>query len=282
MKHKPATFLAALGAALCFAACGGNSNSSETANNKDSVKPAAAIIEDTVSIQADSVVLKSLVAYSSDTTAKKPIVLIVPEWWGLEGYVKGRARQLAEMGYLAIGIDMYGNGKLAEDPQTAGALATPFYKNPQLWYTRIQAALAKAKTYPQADTTKTAAIGYCFGGAAVLNAAKLGLPVTGVVSFHGGLAGVTPVKGQTRAQILICHGGADSFVPATEVATFKKQMDSTGTAYTFKVYEGATHAFTNPGATEKGKKYNMPITYNGAADTASFKDMKAFFETIFK
>lgn len=282
MKHKPVTFLAALGAALCFTACGNNSNSSEATGGKDSAKATATIIEENINIQADTTVLKSIVAYSSDTSIKKPIVLIVPEWWGLEGYVKGRAKQLAEMGYLAIGIDMYGNGQLAEDPQTAGALATPFYKNPQLWYTRVQAALTKAKTYPQADTTKTAAIGYCFGGAAVLNCAKLGLPVNGVISFHGGLAGVTPVKGQTKAQILVCHGGADNFVPEAEVATFKKQMDSTGTAYTFKVYEGATHAFTNPNATEKGKKFNMPITYNGAADTASFNDMKAFFATIFK
>lgn len=281
MKHKSVQLFAVLSAAVCLASCG-NGNAPAGENKADSTLPVATIIEDTVSIQADSVVLKSLVAYSSDTSVKKPIVLIVPEWWGLEGYVKGRAKQLAEMGYLAIGIDMYGNGKLGETPQAAGALATPFYKNPQLWLTRVQAALAKAKTYPQADTTKTAAIGYCFGGAAVLNCAKLGLPVNGVVSFHGNLAGVTPVKGQTKAQILVCHGAADSFVPAAEVATFKKQMDSTGTAYTFKEYADATHAFTNPNATEKGKKFNLPITYNGAADTASWNDMKVFFDKLFK
>lgn len=281
MKHKSVQLFAVLSAAVCLASCG-NSNSPANEKKADSTLPVATIIEDTVSIQADTVVLKSLVAYSSDTSVKKPIVLIVPEWWGLEGYVKGRARQLAELGYLAIGIDMYGNGKVAEDPKLAGELATPFYKNPQLWLTRVQAALAKAKTYPQADTTKTAAIGYCFGGAAVLNSAKLGLPVNGVVSFHGGLAGVTPVKGQTKAQILVCHGAADSFVPAAEVATFKKQMDSTGTPYTFKEYANATHAFTNPNATEKGKKFNMPITYNGAADTASWNDMKVFFDKLFK
>lgn len=281
MKHKSVQLLAVLSAAVCLASCG---NSTSSATGADSTKPAVAatIIEDTVSIQADTVVLKSVIAYSSDTTVKKPIVLIVPEWWGLEGYVKGRAKQLAELGYLAIGIDMYGNGQLAENPQLAGALATPFYKNPQLWFTRLQAALAKAKTYPQADTTKTAAIGYCFGGAAVLNAAKLGLPVNGVVSFHGGLAGVPPVKGQTKAQILVCHGAADSFVPAAEVATFKKQLDSTGTPYTFKEYANATHAFTNSNATEKGKKFNMPITYNSAADTASWNDMKIFFDKLFK
>lgn len=281
MKRKLAQLFTGSSLVLCLASCGGN-NTPATESKSDSTKVAATIKEDSVSIQADSVVLKSIVAYNTDTAVKKPIVLIVPEWWGLEDYVKGRAKQLAELGYFAVGVDMYGNGKLAENPQVAGELAGPFYKNPQLWYSRLAAALAKAKTYPGVDTTRTAAIGYCFGGSAVLNSAKLGLPVNGVVSFHGGLAGVVPVKGQTKAEILVCHGMADSFVPASDVATFRKQLDSVGAVYTFKEYANATHAFTNPGATEKGKKFNMPITYNGAADTASFNDMKAFFGKIFK
>ncbi|SFE35039.1 Dienelactone hydrolase [Chitinophaga sp. CF118] len=234
-----------------------------------------------VTILADSVTMNCFVAYSDDTTSKKPIVLIVPEWWGLDTHVKTRANQLAELGYLAVGIDMYGNSKVASDPGTAKTYATPFYTNPQLALSRLQAALAKAKTYSLADTSRTAAIGYCFGGAMVLNSAKLGLPVNGVVSFHGNLAGVPPVKELLKAQILICHGAIDQFVSAQEVATFKKQMDSVGIPYTFKEYANATHAFTNPASTENGKKFNLPITYNAAADTASFNDMKAFFGRIF-
>ena len=281
MKRKSILFIMSSALAiLSLVSCGNNTSS--TAGQSDSTA-IVTVKEDTVSIQADSVVLKSIVAYNTDTAVKKPIVLIVPEWWGLEAYVKGRAKQLAEMGYFALGIDMYGNGKIADNPQLAGELAGPFYKNPQLWYSRILASLAKAKTYPGVDTTKVAAIGYCFGGSAVLNSAKLGLPVNGVVSFHGGLGGgVVPEKGRTKADILVCHGMADSFVPAADVATFRKQLDSVGASYTFKEYANATHAFTNPNATEKGKKFNMPISYNSAADTASFNDMKAFFGKIFK
>lgn len=110
----------------------------------------------------------------------------------------------------------------------------------------------------------------------------MGLHVNGVVSFHGGLAGVPPSKDKTKAQVLVCHGLADKFVPEKEVATFKKQMDSVKVAYTLKEYADATHAFTNPNSTENGKKFNIPIAYNGKADTASWNDMTQFFGQIFK
>lgn len=274
MKHY-LTGLFAL-AMLFFAAC----NNQEASEKKADVPET--IIETAVAIQADSVTMNSIIAYGDDSTVKKPIVLIVPEWWGLDDYVKGRAKQLAELGYFAVGVDMYGEGKTAADPTAAGALAGPFYANPQMAKARLEAALAKAKTYAQADTTRTAAIGYCFGGAMVLNSAKLGLPVNGVVSFHGGLAGPAPSKELTKAAILVCHGGADPFVPEAEVVTFKKQLDSLSIPYTFKVYDSATHAFSNPAATGKGKQFNLPIAYNAKADSASWSDMKTFFSNVLK
>ncbi|SFD88660.1 Dienelactone hydrolase [Chitinophaga sp. CF118] len=278
MKSILTNMIAVLTVAICMTACNNGSSTKTTTDSTHQVT----IKEESVSIQVDSVTLNSLVAYNDDTTAKKPIVLIVPEWWGLGAYEKRRAKELAELGYFAMGVDMYGNGKLAANPEEAKAYATPFYMNPQMAKARLEEALAKAKTYPNVDTTRIAAIGYCFGGAMVLNSARLGLPVNGVVSFHGGLVGVPPVKELIKAQVLVCQGGADKFVPAQEVATFKKQMDSVGIPYTFKEYAGATHAFTNPEATEKGKKFNLPIEYNAAADTASWNDMKAFFGVIFK
>jgi dienelactone hydrolase len=177
---------------------------------------------------------------------------------------------------------MYGDGKLGNDPGQAQALATPFYMNPEKAKPIFDAALEKIKTYPQADATQVAAIGYCFGGTQVLNLAKMGEDLKAVVSFHGGLSGLTPDKSKVKADILVCHGGSDSFVPQAEIDNFKKQMDSAGVKYDFKVYEGATHAFTNPMATEVGKKFNLPISYNAAADTASWKDMNSFFETRLK
>jgi dienelactone hydrolase len=244
--------------------------------------PALMIKEEAVTYKAGNTTMNGFVAYDSGSAAKRPVILVVHEWWGLNDYTKSRAKQLAELGYLAMAIDMYGNGQQAANPELAGKMATPFYADPAMAKSRFDAALAYVKTLPAADTTQVAAIGYCFGGTQVLNMAKLGSPLKAVVSFHGGLAGVPANKDLLKAAILVCHGEADSFVPAAEVAQFKKQMDSIGADYSFKGYSNATHAFTNPAATETGKKFKMPIEYNAAADSASWNDMKAFFGKIFK
>ncbi len=200
----------------------------------------------------------------------------------LNDYVKNRAKQLADLGYLAMAVDMYGDGKMGNNPDEAGKLAMPFYTNPAMAKSRFDAALAKIKTYTQADTAKIAAIGYCFGGAMVLNVARLGENLNGVVSFHGGLVSTPADKNLLKAKILVCHGSDDQFVKPEEVATFKKQMDSIGADYAFKQYAGATHAFSNPAATEMGQKFKIPIAYNAAADSTSWNDMKDFFAKIFK
>lgn len=280
---KNVTFASACAAMMLFVtSC--NSNESSKATTPTEAAPKAVTIKtENVDYTGDGVTMKGFIAYNEADTNLKPAVLIVPEWWGIGDYTRGRAKQLAELGYVAFAIDMYGEGKTAETPDEAGSLATPFYAPTKLAQNRFDAALAKLKTVKGVDTTKIAAIGYCFGGAMVLNMARLGEPLKGVVSFHGNLVGSAPaVKGLIKADVLVCHGNADQFVPATEVATFKKQMDSIGASYTFKGYDSATHAFTNPMATEKGKKYGIPIAYNAAADTASFNEMKAFFEKIFK
>ena len=267
--------MAALAGLFFFSACNTREKSSENQTKM-------ALKEETISYAVDSVTMNGYVAFDGSTDKKRPIILIIHEWWGLNDYVKKRARQLAEMGYLAFAIDMYGNGQQADNPEAAGKLALPFYKDPGIAKTRFDAALAKIKTYPAADTNNIAAIGYCFGGAQVLNIARMGENLNGVVSFHGNLVGVTPDKQTLKANMLVCHGEIDQFVPATEVAEFKKQMDSIGAKYTFKSYPNATHAFTNPDATENGKKFNIPIAYNAAADSASWNDMKLFFKEIFK
>lgn len=256
-------------------------SSTQTSSVKDSSSATVAIKEDAVSYTLDGKTYKGYVVYDSSKQEKRPAVLIVHEWWGLTDYPRMRAKQLAELGYIAMAVDMYGDGKTAEDPKTAQDLATPFYTDPQLTKPRLDAAMNKLKEYKQVDTGNIAAMGYCFGGFVVLNAAKLGADLKGVVSFHGNLSGVPVKKDLLKAQILVCHGAADQFVKPAEVDAFKHSMDSAGVAYTFKAYPNATHAFTNPAATEKGKKYNMPIEYNAAADTASWNDMKDFFNKIF-
>ena len=242
----------------------------------------SAIKGETVTYTVDGITAKSYVAYDESKKGKRPVVLVIPEWWGLNDYPKMRAKKLAELGYIAMAVDMYGDGKVGADPKEAQQLATPFYQDPHLAKSRLDAALSKMKEYSQADLTDAAAIGYCFGGFIVLNAAKLGADLKGVVSFHGGLAGVAPDKNLLKAKVLVCHGGADNFESPQEIAGFKKSMDSVHADYTFKVYPGATHAFTNPGSDATAKKFSMPIKYNPAADAASWNDMKVFFAKVLK
>ncbi len=248
----------------------------------------AAVAQKTPSIKGEEVTylsdgtpMKGYVAFDEKQTGKRPAILVIPEWWGNNDYTRMRARMLAELGYIAIAVDMYGNGKIGNNPKEAGELATPFYQQPSLGQKRFEAAINKIKEYPQTDSLKMAAIGYCFGGSMVLNAAKIGMDFKGVVSFHGGLATVPATAGTTKAKILVCHGGADNFISPEELQAFRQNLDDMNVPYIFKVYEGATHAFSNPAATETGKKFNMPITYNEAADKQSWEDMKAFFKTIF-
>ena len=238
--------------------------------------------EDNITYKSDNVTLKGFVAYDENIQGKRPVVLVVHEWWGLNDYTKMRARQLAQLGYLSMAVDMFGEGKNAANPKEAMDMAMPFYKDPQMAKSRLDAALARVKQYPQADVGNIVAIGYCFGGTMVLNYAKMGADLKGVVSFHGGLAGVPANKSLLKAKILICHGASDKFVSQKDVDAFKHQLDSIGADYTFKVYPNATHAFTNPNATELGKKFNMPIEYNAEADKDSWNDMKSFFSKLFK
>jgi len=238
--------------------------------------------EENISYKIDSLTMDGYVVYDENRQGKRPAVLVVHEWWGLNDYIKSRAKQLAELGYIAMAVDLYGNGHRADNPTDAGNLAMPFYKDPALAKKHFDAALNKLKEYAQADTANVAGIGYCFGGGMLLNLVRMGEPLKGIVSFHGSLLGTPADKNLLRSKILVCHGDADKFVPPADVAAFKKQMDSIGADYIFKSYAGASHAFSNPNATAIGQKYSIPIAYNAAADTASWNEMKVFFKGLFK
>jgi dienelactone hydrolase len=240
------------------------------------------IKEENISYKVGNVDYKGYIAYDENVQGKRPAVIVVHEWWGLNDYPKMRARKLAELGYIAFAVDLFGNGKVAANPKEAQELTMPFYKDPALAKGLLDAALNKIKTYSQTDSSKIAAIGYCFGGAIVLNYAKLGGDLKGVVSFHGGLAGVPANKDLLKAKILVCHGGADKFVSQTDLDNFKHQLDSIQANYSIHIYANATHAFTNPASTETGKKFNLPIAYNAEADSASWLEMKNFFDKIFQ
>lgn len=274
------TFTLAIAGLLLITACKGPDKKKEDTMKEPKLKEEN--LAYTIPGSGDSLMLEGYVVYDENIEGKRPAVLVVHEWWGLNDYAKRRARDLAKLGYIAMALDMYGNGRKGDNPEAAGKLAGPFYQDPASAKPFFDAALDKLKAYAQADTTKIGAIGYCFGGAQVINMAKMGADFKGVVSFHGNIAVVPPVKGQLKAAVLVCHGAADPMVPQTEVDLFKYQMDSVGAKYTFKAYEGATHAFTNPDATALGEKFKLPVRYDAAADSASWKDMREFFAEVFK
>jgi dienelactone hydrolase len=265
---------------LLMAACG-NNTSNPTAAAAPAGGDSSGIKEETISFPADGANLQAFVVYNDSIKGKRPAVIVIPEWWGLNDYPKMRARMLAKLGYVAMALDIYGDGKVAETPDSAQAYATPFYMHPEKAKARIDAAIAKLRTYDNVDTAEIGAIGYCFGGGVLLNTARLGDDLKGVVSFHGSLIGTPARKDLLRTKILVCHGNADRFVTPDMVTAFKKQMDSIGAAYTFIGYDSATHAFTNPASTVNGQKFHMPIAYNGKADTASWEAMKNFFAGVF-
>lgn len=240
------------------------------------------IIEQAVVYRAGNTEMQGYVYYDQSSDKKRPAVLVVPEWWGLNAYTKMRARQLAALGYIAMAVDIYGNAKTASNPTDAGKLATPFYQDPTLAKAHFDAAREHLIKYKECDVNKVAAIGYCFGGGLLLNIVRMGEDLQGIASFHGSLVGTPFNKDLLKTNILVLHGADDKFVSVEDVQEFKTKMDSIGADYKFISYAGATHAFTNPAATALGKKFQLPIAYNAAADTASWNEMRAFLNTIFK
>lgn len=259
-----------------------NATSSASSPASDAALAATVLKEQTVSVHVDGDTLICYLAYNDTIKGKRPAILVIPEWWGINEYPRKRARMLAQLGYVAMAVDMFGKAKVADSPSQAMAYSGPFYKNPQKAKIRIDSAIAKLKTFDVVDPDKIGAIGYCFGGGVLLNTVRLGDDLKGIVSFHGTLLGTPARKDLLRTRILVCHGNADSFVTAKDVALFKKQMDSIGASYTFIGYDGATHAFTNPESTLNGQKYKLPLAYNPKADTASWNAMREFFASVFR
>jgi len=237
----------------------------------------------TVDYSAQGAVMKGYLAYDESITGKRPGVLVVPEWWGLNDYARKRARMLAELGYTALAVDMYGDGKVVTTPDDAGKLSSELMKNFDVTKARFMAAMDFLKQQPSVDPSRIAAIGYCFGGGVVLNMARQGVDLRGVASFHGGLTAMKPAQpGSIKAKILVLHGGADKFITPEQIEAFKQEMKSAGADFRFISYPGALHSFTNPEATELGKKFNLPIAYNADADRKSWGELKEFLKNIFK
>lgn len=225
---------------------------------------------------------KGYLAYDSANSGKRPGVLVVHEWWGHNDYVRERADMLAELGYTALALDMYGDGKLAEHPQDAGKFAKEVMSNMDTMQKRFEAALQQLKAHASVKADDIAAIGYCFGGGVVLNMARSGLDIDGVASFHGSLgAAIKPEAGDVKARILVLHGGGDKFISADQVADFNKEMIEAGADYKFVSYPGVLHGFTSKEADKKAEEFGIPLAYDAHADQHSWAEMQTFFEELF-
>ena len=243
----------------------------------------AAAAGEEVSYSADGTTLKGYIARPAKADGKRPGVLVVHEWWGNNDYTRKRADMLAQLGYVALALDMYGDGKVASHPKDAGAFAGEVRKHMDVAEKRFRAALALLASQRDVDTGRIAAVGYCFGGGMVLEMARRGLPLAGVVSFHGSLPTQTPARpGGVKAKVLVLNGADDPFVKPEQIEAFKKEMDAAGVDYRFINYPGAVHAFTNPDATENGKKFNLPLAYDADADRKSWEEMQRLFGAILK
>jgi len=242
----------------------------------------ASVVGKEVDYRANGVTMKGYLAYDDAKKGKRPGVLVVHEWWGHNDYARKRARMLAELGYTALAVDMYGGGKTAAHPKDAGAFAGEVKNNMDMATARFQAAKTLLARHEMVDSKYIAAIGYCFGGGIVLEMARRGLDLDAVVSFHGSLGTQSPAQpGQVKAKVLVCNGEADPFVKPEQITALKKEMKDAKVNFEFKSYPDAKHAFTNPAADEKGKKFNIPLAYNEAADKQSWSDMKSFLNKAF-
>ncbi len=243
----------------------------------------AEIITKEVSYKQGSTVMKGLVAYDSSIEGKRPGVLVVHEWWGHNAYARSRAKQLAKLGYTALAVDMYGNGKIADHPEDAGKFSGAVGGNLPLAKARFDAAVEKLKQQESVDSEKIAAIGYCFGGGIVINMARMGTDLAGVVSFHGSIATKTPAKeGDIKTRIRVFNGADDPFVTEEQIEAFEIEMSNAGVDYKFVNYPDTKHSFTNPDADKYGKRFNLPLKYNKRADEDSWQSMQEFFEEIFE
>ncbi len=221
--------------------------------------------------------------YDDAVKGKRPGVLVVHEWWGLNDYARKRADMLAKLGYTAFALDMYGTGKVADHPDDARSFMQAVTGNMPEAEKRFDKAKSILQQQPTVDASHIAAIGYCFGGGIVLHMARVGDDLDGVVSFHGSLSTDVPAqKGKVKARVLVFTGAADPFAPPEVVSAFAQEMQRAGVDYQLISYPGAKHSFTNPDADKFGERFGMPLAYDKHADEDSWERTRTFLAQIFK
>lgn len=221
-------------------------------------------------------------AYDDRIEGKRPGVLVVHEWWGHNEFARTQAEKLAEEGYAAFALDMFGSGKQAEHPEEAGAFAAEAMGDADAVLARFNAAAQLLREQEMVDEGKIAAQGYCFGGTVVLNVGRSGADLRGVVSYHGSLGGpVDAEPGSIQARVLAFTGGADPMVPPEQVADFVKEMQEVRADFTLVSFPEAKHSFTNPDADEYAEQFDMPVAYDPDAADRAWRETLHFYRVIF-
>ena len=239
------------------------------------------LVREEITYSTDSVDMKGYIAYDAAHEGERPGILIIHEWWGHNDYVRQRADMLAELGYVALAVDMYGDGKVAEHPQDAGKFAGMVMQNLDAATERFDKAYEVLASHKMTRSQDISAIGYCFGGSVALTMANAGKDLDGVAAFHSGIELPIPPGEDLKARIIVMNGGADPMIGADAVAKFKTQLDSVNADYRYIEYPGVMHGFTNPEATELGKKFEIPLVYNKNADEESWSSLQAFLKEIY-
>jgi dienelactone hydrolase len=239
----------------------------------------AKIMTQTIEYKQGDTTLEGYLAYDDATAGARPGVLVVHQWLGLTDYEKHRAEQLAALGYVTFCADIYGKGIRPQNTSEAGVEATKYKTDRALLRLRVNAGLDVLKSNELVDTKHVAAIGYCFGGTTVLELARSGADIAGVVSFHGGLDSPTPADGKNiKCKVLVCHGADDPFEKSEDLTAFEKELRDAKVDWRLIKYGGAVHSFTQPMA---GNDNSKGAAYNEKADKRSWQDMKSFFAEIF-
>ena len=240
------------------------------------------ILTNRIEYSVGDAVHQGYLAYDDEVADAKPGIIIVHEWWGLNDYILRRAHMLAELGYVALAIDMYGGGEIAQDTDQAGALMTGVLNDMDTGTAALKAGYELLLSQPGVDPERTAAIGYCFGGAMALHMARIGLPLSAVASFHGALGSFHSAEpGSIQAKILVCHGAADSMVTMDDLEGFKQEMETAQADYEVLLLADAKHGFSNPQADINAEKYGIDLGYQQSADEKSWEALQALFNKVF-
>src|SRR5216110_2065113 len=249
-----------------------------------SVPAFAAIKETPVAYKDGETTMKGFVVYDDAKKGKRPGIVVVHEWWGITKHMHNEARRLAGQGYTAFIADMYGDAKTADNPKDAGALSGSVMKYPSVMESRFKAARDQLAKQASVNPQRIGAVGYCFGGAVVLNMARTGADLAAVAAFHAslGLNTPAPAPGSVKAKVLVLNGADDPFVKPEQYAALKKDMEAAKADYRVVEYPGAVHAFTNPEATEAGKKFNLPLRYDAKANKEAKAEADKLFAAAFK